>query len=80
LLFSGETNITKKRGKKDKKNVSLKQPERFRHIFMNLALGHGRAGYFRTWPGAVSGRQKNQGYATQKTVGAPAAGGGAGRV
>jgi hypothetical protein len=43
-------------GKEDKKNVSLKQPETFRHIFMNLVLGAGAAGYFRSRPGAVSGR------------------------
>ena len=38
-------------GEQGKKNVSLKQPERFRHIFMILVLGPGGAGYFRTWVG-----------------------------
>ena len=38
-------------GEQGKKNVSLKQPERFRHIFMILVLGPGGGGYFRTWVG-----------------------------
>ena len=39
------------RGTEGKKNVSLKQPERFRHIFMILVLGPGGERYFRSWVG-----------------------------
>jgi hypothetical protein len=74
------TKIAKKRQNQDKKNVSLKQPETFRHIFMILALTPAPSAYFRGWPGTVSGRKKNHGYATEKIVGAPAAGGGPGRM
>ena len=49
----------KKRQKARKKNVSLKQPERFRHIFTFLALGVDAGAYFRGWPGTVSGRKTN---------------------
>jgi len=58
------TKIAKMPQKQGKKNVSLKQPETFRHILTNLARPAGEAAYFRAWPDTVSGRQKNHGYAT----------------
>jgi hypothetical protein len=48
---------------KEKKNVSLKQHVKFRHILMILTLLRTPVPYLREWPGTVSGRLNSQSYA-----------------